>query len=103
MPEPRPQTPMRRADDTRMERLEQKVDKIYDWLITEPEASPLGRTLVKRADTNASNIERHEARIDSLESWRDQAKGSLAAGRVIQLLLALLAGGLTVYQFLVPK
>jgi hypothetical protein len=100
--EPRP-SPMRRADDARMERLEQKVDKIYDWLITEPEASPLGRTLVKRADTNALNIKALDGRVDSLEAWRDGARGSLAAARVIQVLLAILVGALAVYQFAVPK
>lgn len=97
------EVPLRRADDARFERLERKVDQIHEWLITEPEASPLGRALTKRADTNRDNIRDLDNRVDALEGWRDAATGSLAAARVIQVLLGILVGALAVYQFAVPK
>lgn len=102
-------TEMRRLDDERYLRLERylqavetKVDRVYD-AISDPEQSVLGRQLLRRADTNAQNIEKLAVKVDDLESWRDQAKGSLALAKIAQILVAIAVGALTLYQFAVPK
>jgi hypothetical protein len=116
---------LRRVDDRRIADLgeqvvglDRKVTEIRDMLISEPEASPLGRYLLKRADqnqasirevasANSAKIENLDTRVDGLEQTRDQARGAYRALLFAQFLITLLLGLLALYQFLlahaVPK
>ena len=93
MPEPQ----FRRASDERLENLERqvaavavRVDEIRDWLIGEPESSALGRQLLQRAKANRNDINEHDRRLDSLETWRAEWRGSwrfiTAVGTVLGIL-----------------
>lgn len=66
---------LRRTDDERYDKLERKVDgvadtvrDIRDMLISEPEASPLGRALLKRIVTL-------EEEIEPIAEWWQQWRG----------------------------
>lgn len=84
--------------DKKVVQLDAKVSDIREMLISEAEASPLGRSLTRRADMNASGIADLNRRVNDLESWHDQAKGAYSATRVIQVLLAILVAILTLYN-----
>lgn len=101
---------LRRVDDRRFTELgrdlgavKKDVREIRDMLITEPEASPLGRSLKGYGMENRTRIAGLETRVDSLESSRDKVEGSLATARLIQVLVTLIVGLLAIYQFVVPK
>jgi hypothetical protein len=92
-----PATPLRRIDDRRLDQLERKmdgvavrVDEIRDWLIGEPESSALGRQLLQRAKANRSDIDKHDGRLDSLETWRSEWRGTwrfiASAGTVLGII-----------------
>lgn len=105
---------LRRVDDRRLDGFERTLDEmadtinqIRDMLISEPEASPLGRALLRRAndnqaairetaETNRAAIRDLADRVNSLESWRDQATGAYNAGRIIQVLIGVVVGLLTI-------
>lgn len=95
----------RRSDDKRFERLENSINgvakdvsAIRDMLITEPEASPLGRSLLNRAKDNHNDIidlrrdfERFkEEDFQPLWDWWNQTKGAwrfvLGAGVVLGII-----------------
>lgn len=91
----------------KVERMSGTVNEIRDMLISEPEASPLGRALLKRANDNQAAIketaeDNREAisklgdRVNVLEGWRDQATGAYNAGRIIQVLVAIIVGLLAI-------
>lgn len=68
-------TDLRRRDDDRYRLLEKKVDgvaetvsDIRDMLISEPEASPLGRALLKR-------IVNLEEEVEPIAEWWQQWRG----------------------------
>lgn len=78
-------------DDKRYERLDDKITKVQedvssirDMLITEPEASPLGRSLLNRARDNRDAITdlRHDFEhfkdneFKPLDDWWNQTKGA---------------------------
>jgi len=82
---------LRRVDDDRYEKLEQKVDdvgktvgEIRDMLISEPEASPLGRSLLKASAENRRLIDDHWTRFETfrkdefnpIDDWWQQARGA---------------------------
>jgi outer membrane murein-binding lipoprotein Lpp len=62
--------------DTKVERLDVKVNEIRDWLITEPEASAMGRALLRRADMNAADIRDLKTQQNQHDDWIQQFKGS---------------------------
>ncbi len=74
---------LRRADDDRYTDLNRKVDNvandvksIRDMLISEPEASPLGRALLKYAAENRRLIEEQRADFDPMYDWWQQQRGA---------------------------
>jgi hypothetical protein len=86
--------PDRREDDRRIEKLDRKIEdltnafyKFRDELRSEPDASPLGRSLLGRWAENRARIERLEHQVDLLEKWRDQWQGSwrLVTGAAVVL------------------
>jgi hypothetical protein len=78
-----PAPPLRRADDERfaefkseLSDIKETIGEIRDMLISEPEASPLGRNLLQRSRDNAGDITDLELRVKSLEGWRSEWRGS---------------------------
>lgn len=82
---------LRRRDDKRIDTLERKIDRVADavsaierLLITEPEASPLGRSLLNRARENRTLIDalRHDfeafrrEEFKPIDDWWNQTKGA---------------------------
>jgi len=74
--------------DTKVERLDVKVNEIRDWLITEPEASAMGRALLRRADANATKIRELREDLDPIHDWIQQFKGSSRALLYVPTILA---------------
>jgi tetrahydromethanopterin S-methyltransferase subunit G len=81
-----------------------KLDGIRDAL-AEPEASPVGRSLIGRAATNAANIERLrqevgeiEDRVERHEAWRNEMVGAAKFGRLIQLILGIVVALLALIE-----
>lgn len=83
--------PSRRAADGRLAELDKNVAEltrevrsIREMLITEPEASPLGRSLLKASERNRQLIESHHAEFRQfvrddfapLDDWWNQSKGA---------------------------
>lgn len=76
--------PTRRASDQRLEELTREVRSIREMLISEPEASPLGRSLLKASQVNREMIERNHAEFRAfvredfqpLDDWWNQSKGA---------------------------
>lgn len=102
-------TPLRRADDQRFEKLDQKLDKIADrvnemrdWMISDPEKSYLGKALSRRADVNAQNIEKLDDRLKTVESWMTQWKGSWRLVTGVAVVLGIIATFFSVVKPLVP-
>lgn len=62
--------------DTKVERLDVKVNEIRDWLITEPEASAMGRALLRRATAADERIRELRVEHDEIHDWVQQFKGS---------------------------
>ena len=105
---------LRRLDDERFAKLDQKIDRvsndvgsIRDMLISEPEASPMGRALLRRSTENRSatdqlrrDFEKYaedhqdwingfiEKRFDPMYDWWNQQKGSWKAIQGLALILA---------------
>jgi hypothetical protein len=82
---------LRRADDDRYRDLSGKVDNvandvksIRDMLISEPEASPLGRSLLKTSSYNRRLIDEHwqdfqnfrKEEFDPIDDWWQQQRGA---------------------------
>lgn len=74
---------LQRADDSRYADLSREVRantvelrSIRDMLISEPEASPLGRALVKRADTNRDAVQDLRDDFQPVYDWWQQSKGA---------------------------
>lgn len=88
--------PHRRSSDDRVERIEQKVDRILEKL-EDPDASALGRILRDRADRNERNIEGLTQRVDELERDRDRATGAMAFVKGVQVVMAILVALLALY------
>ena len=74
-----------------------KIDQLRSDL-AEPQGSPLGRRLLERADTNATNLNEHDKRIDSLETSRSEMVGAAKGLRAVQWALALAVIILTLIQ-----
>ena len=76
--------PSRRAADGRLEELTKEVRSIRDMLISEPEASPLGRALLQRSVDNRAIVERYhnefvafvKEEFQPLDDWWNQSKGA---------------------------
>jgi hypothetical protein len=68
----------RRIEDLtrKMERVASRVDEIREWLIGEPEASALGRQLLSRAKHNRESINELDHRLEVVEDWRTEWRGS---------------------------
>jgi hypothetical protein len=84
-------TEMRRADDKRIDRLDQKIDKVAKevtaigrLLITEPEASALGRALLGKAVENRRLVDKYHDEFEAfkkeefqpLDDWWNQSRGA---------------------------
>lgn len=101
-------------DDERYAKLDRKIDKvsadvttIRDMLISEPEASPMGRALIRRSETNARAT--NELREDfeafkkeefkPINDWWNQQKGSWKAIQGLALILGMVGAffGLLAY------
>ena len=74
---------LRRADDQRIGELQEQVRSvakevrdIRDMLISEPEASPLGRALIKRSVDNRLLIDELRHDFEPVEIWYQQARGA---------------------------
>ena len=74
---------LRRADDERISELQRdvktvatEVRSIRDMLISEPEASPLGRALLRASADNRQLIAALRADLDPIEDWYIQARGA---------------------------
>ncbi len=82
---------LRRVDDQRFEKLDDKIDRVQkdvssirDMLITEPEASPLGRSLLNRSRDNRQLIDDlredferfRDTEFKPIEDWWQQTKGA---------------------------
>ena len=78
-------------DDQRLVKLDGKIDKvaadvasIRDMLISEPEASPLGRALIRRHQENRENISKLDDKFERFREedfqpiweWWQQSKGA---------------------------
>lgn len=73
---------LRREDDKRIGELETKVDRvaddvrsIRDMLISEPEASPLGRALLRASAENRRLIDEQRRDFEPVEVWWRQSQG----------------------------
>jgi anti-sigma-K factor RskA len=87
--------PLRRQDDKRFDDLSVKVDvidrrtqEIRDMLISEPEQSPMGRSLIRKSDSNARRIAEQEERVDKLWDFMVEWRG---AGRVLTVAAAVMS------------
>jgi hypothetical protein len=67
-----------RIDDLmkKVDKVSSRVDEIREWLIGEPEASALGRQLLSRARHNRQSIEELDRRLEVVEDWRTEWRGS---------------------------
>jgi hypothetical protein len=72
-----------RLSDRRVEALTRQVEKmstrleeIREWLIGEPESSALGRQLLQRAKANRESIIDIDHRLEVVEDWRTEWRGS---------------------------
>jgi hypothetical protein len=74
-----------------------KLDVIRDAM-AEPQASPLGRTLIERSIGNAALIRELEAQIDALNAWRNEMNGVAKFARVAQVLLGIAVALLALAQ-----
>jgi hypothetical protein len=74
-----------------------KLDMIRDAM-AEPQASPLGRTLIERSIGNAALIRELEAQIDALNAWRNEMNGVAKFARVAQVLLGIAVALLALAQ-----
>lgn len=70
------ETPRRRGSDREisairsdMDAMRRDLSTIRDMLISEPEASPLGRALQARANRNEKRIDQLEVRTNRIEGW----------------------------------
>ncbi len=98
--------------------LDTKVDQLRDWLITEADASPLGRALKFRADTNAKNIEtnrqQHDADVRDIRAefaqfkrdefrpineWWNRSQGAWKAFTGASVVLGLIATALALLAY----
>lgn len=98
--------PDRRHVDVRLAIVERDVKRVLDT-VTEidkalrfPEGSPLGRSLIERADRNASNITALRVDVDALEARQDELTGVVKALRMASLLLGIAIGVYTLLQVL---
>lgn len=67
-------------------RLDSKLDTMVERLIhehAEPEATPAGRQVNRAITTNLATIGTLSGRVDSLEQWRDELRGSMTTLRFI--------------------
>ena len=71
-----------------------KLDSIRDAM-AEPDQSPLGRSLLGRAVTNAENIKSLDTRMDVQETWRNEMIGASKLARYIQIILGIAVALLT--------
>lgn len=77
---------LRRTDDRRINDLDRKitnvakdVSAIRDMLISEPQASPMGRALLQRADANAAAINKLRQDYDEDHEWITRMRGTWQA------------------------
>lgn len=77
-----------------MPALQAKLDSIRDAM-AEPDQSPLGRSLLGRAVTNAENIKSLDTRMDAQETWRNEMVGAAKFARWIQIILGIAVALLT--------
>jgi hypothetical protein len=66
--------------------------------MSEPQASPLGRALLDRATRNATRLDEHERQIDLLADWKAEMIGAYKFSRLVQTVLAIALGLLTIVQ-----
>ena len=100
---------LRRVDDQRFEELKRElksdiravasdVSSIRDMLISEPEASPMGRALIRRSEVNASATRElrrdfedfEKERFNPVYDWWNQQKGSWKALQGLALVLGVI-------------
>lgn len=101
--------PYRRADDARIADLKQQVSKvandvssIRDMLISEPEASPMGRALIQRAVDNRRMIDGLRADLDPIEDWYQQMRGVWRVLPATALVLSIVGAILALAAYLKP-
>jgi len=76
------------ALDARMDGIGERIDRQVQALAAEvnkvradPIDSPVGRSLVERANTNAKRIEEQHVRLELLEGWHDEMRGATSLAR----------------------
>lgn len=89
---------LRRVDDDRYKDLDRKVDQVIrdvgsirDMLISEPEASPLGRSLLKAQAENRALILDLRQDFEPVYDWWQRSRGAWAAILGLAVILGIVA------------
>jgi hypothetical protein len=101
---------LRRADDDRYRELSDRVAKIAadvqtirELLITEPEASPLGRSLLERSRENRRLIDAIRADLEPLEDWYQQTRGVWRFVLGVATVLSIVATFFGILAYFTPR
>lgn len=99
------------AMDTRLALVEQQQKQVLNELrdvkvtladirddMSEPQASPLGRALLDRSISNATEINRRGTQVDALLGWQNQMIGAYRGTRVLQTVLSIVVALLGIVQ-----
>lgn len=76
------------------------ISSVVNNIQSEPQQSPLGRSLLEKTEANKRRLDDHERELDALGDWKSEMVGAAKLSRIVQTLLAITIALITLYQII---